>query len=58
MVTLLFAVFMLFYALRILDVKNLGLVIAIWTAIAFNAMINVPFIYFGVMKLNQILNYK
>ena len=56
--TILFSIFVLYYTLQILDVKSLGLVIAIWTAIAFNTLINVPFIYFGAMKLNQILNYK
>ena len=56
--TLAFISYVMFYSMKVLNLENLELVISIWTAIMFNAMISIPFIYFGVTKLNQILNYK
>ena len=46
------------YTKEILNVDSLAYVLSIWTAIAFQLAASIPFVYFGVKKLNQILNYK
>lgn len=64
--TLAFLGFAMYYSMQMLtlpDVKDvidvqLPRVISIWTAIVFELFTSVPIIYYGVSKLNQILNYK
>ncbi len=46
------------YTKEILEVETLSLVMSIWTGAAFSLATSIPFINFGITKLNQILNYK
>lgn len=56
--TIIFIRYTLDYSQEILNIDSLAYVLSIWTAIAFELAASIPVIYYGVTKLNQILNYK
>jgi accessory gene regulator protein AgrB len=64
--TIAFVGYAMYYSLQLLNLENaeevinvhMPRVISIWTAIAFELATSIPFVYYGVTRLNQILNYK
>jgi hypothetical protein len=64
--TIAFIGYAMYYSLGLLNSPNVEEVInvympgviSVWTAVAFELAASIPFIYYGVTRLNQILNYK
>ncbi|MDK2801201.1 MAG: accessory regulator [Clostridiales bacterium] len=56
--TVAFVSYAMYYTLNIFSLDNLRYILSIWTAIVFELAASIPLVYYSVVKLNQILNYK
>ncbi|MCG8499697.1 MAG: accessory gene regulator B family protein [Firmicutes bacterium] len=56
--TIIFIRYAMDYSEKILNIDTLSGVLSVWTAVAFGLAAAIPFVFYGVTKLNQILNYR